>query len=120
MYSIRLTHEYESGKILQDGPECQFDPEEYFHCPCQSGEKPKCTDRKCQGNASPYAYVPFGKGARMCAGKSYGLLFLRILLFELVRTCDVSLSTPLKIVGAPMTKPHKSVKVNVTGCSKTY
>jgi len=114
MYSIRLTHEHESGRVLQDGPECQFDPDQYFHCPCRSGKRPKCRDRKCAGNASPYAYVPFGRGARMCAGKNYGLLFLRILLFELVRTCDVRLSTPLRIVGAPMTKPHKSVRVSVT------
>ena len=47
----------------------------------------------------------------MCAGKNYGMLFLRVMLFELVRTTNFRLASKLKFSAVPMTKPHKSVMI---------
>uniref|UniRef100_H2YE36 Uncharacterized protein n=1 Tax=Ciona savignyi TaxID=51511 RepID=H2YE36_CIOSA len=84
IYSIRLTHEEAAGKVLQNG-----------------GDKQN----------SPYSFLPFGKGARMCAGKNYGMLYLKVLIFELVRNADISLVGKCKIVEVPMTRTDKSVKI---------
>ena len=141
VYSIKLTHESTAGMILQDGSECFFDPDVYFNCSCcnndqsyaseerfktESGkdknqrsterqekllERPPDSNHVCGRRAGEYSFVPFGKGPRMCAGKNYGLLFLRLMLFELVRTFDFKLHSKVKYSAVPMTKPHKSVKV---------
>uniref|UniRef100_H2YE35 Cytochrome P450 26A1 n=1 Tax=Ciona savignyi TaxID=51511 RepID=H2YE35_CIOSA len=108
IYSIRLTHEEAAGK--------------YFDCSCDSDDSkstktapPKHT---CSKQNSPYSFLPFGKGARMCAGKNYGMLYLKVLIFELVRNADISLVGKCKIVEVPMTRTDKSVKIKLTPLRK--
>jgi len=138
IYSIKLTHESTAGKILQDGGKCFFDPDIYFNCSkCQNNrlttkesqlensssvktesdgkiEYDECEQalpHVCNQTAGDHSYIPFGKGVRMCAGKNYGMLFLRVMLFELIRTTNFRLASKLKFSAVPMTKPHKSVMV---------
>ena len=74
----------------------------------------------------------------MCAGKNYGLLFLRVLLFELARSTDITPATAAAeaaaatvddgavkkpatkptIIDKPMTKPHRSVRVSIAALGK--
>ena len=102
MYAITLTHEYEAGKVLQKEGGCEFEPQESMKV----------------SNSNGYSYVPFGKGTRMCAGKNYGILFMKYFLFEIVRTFDFKLKTPLKFTDKPMTKPLNSVIVELTPVRK--
>ena len=134
IYSIKLTHEFTVGKALQNGGKCEYDPDAYFNCSkckndqsnVKNNENENQTNNKntekteenlskpshiCDKTAGDYSYIPFGKGQRMCAGKNYGMLFLRIMLFELVRTTNFKLNGKLKFSAVPMTKPHKSVVV---------
>lgn len=138
IYSIKLTHESTVGKVLHNGSDCFYDPDVYFNCSrcknnqSESGrtqrktnqprernnknekeEKESSSDAEhvCDRKAGEYSFVPFGKGSRMCAGKNYGMLFLRIMLFQLVRTTDIKLSSKVSYSAVPMTKPHKSVTV---------
>lgn len=111
VYSIRYTHEEAAGKILHTGTKTDFEPKEYDHRNCDKTSSSKqATTTKPSSSSN---FIPFGKGARMCAGKNYGLLFLRIFLFELVRTVDVSLCTEASIETQPMMRASNSVKVVV-------
>ncbi|CAK8688964.1 unnamed protein product [Clavelina lepadiformis] len=134
MYSIRLTHEDTAGHVLQNGPKCEFDPDVYFNCKkCEntnnvnqqaengkgsSSSKIREASHVCSKSAGAFSFIPFGKGSRMCAGKNYGLLFLRVLVFELVRTADLKLKGGCNFIEVPMTKPDKSVKVEILPIAK--
>lgn len=59
-----------------------------------------------------FSFIPFGKGARMCAGKNYALFVLRVLLLEVVRSTEFELTSAAKIIEIPMTKPARSVKIH--------
>ncbi|XP_002123562.2 cytochrome P450 26A1 isoform X1 [Ciona intestinalis] len=121
IYSIRLTHEEAAGKVLQDGSKCEFEPGKHFTGTCKNTEVNKSGEdksHKCLKQQSPYAFLPFGKGPRMCAGKNYGMLFLKVLIFELVRTADISLEGKCKIIEVPMTRTDKSVKIKFTSIRK--
>nr|CAB3235442.1 cytochrome P450 26A1-like [Phallusia mammillata] len=111
IYSIRFTHEEAAGKILHKEDKTRFEPEKDLHDP-----ENEITDNNIDGaksKASSFSFVPFGKGARMCAGKNYGLLFLRLFLFQLVRSVDINLVTKANIATSPMMRAHKSVKIAV-------
>lgn len=43
------------------------------------------------GDPSRFQYIPFGGGSRMCVGKEFAKVLLKIFLVEVVRTCRWSL-----------------------------
>lgn len=124
-YSIRYTHERAAGKVLQDNGKCAFEPK--INRKSQNN-KSKQVETLSHGDGvqqssmevertGKFSFIPFGKGARMCAGKNYGLIMLRILLFELVRTVDMQLCGESKLVEIPMTRPHDSVRIQFSSPS---
>lgn len=44
-----------------------------------------------RGDPSRFQYIPFGGGARMCVGKEFAKVLLKIFLVEVVRMCRWSL-----------------------------
>lgn len=47
--------------------------------------KPDRWDRLSGDQLSPYAYEPFSNGPRMCIGKNYAMMEIKILLVDMVR-----------------------------------
>lgn len=43
------------------------------------------------GDPSRFQYIPFGGGSRMCVGKEFAKVLLKIFLVEVVRSCRWSL-----------------------------
>lgn len=43
------------------------------------------------GDHTRFQYIPFGGGSRMCVGKEFAKVLLKIFLVEVVRTCRWSL-----------------------------
>ncbi|XP_059160045.1 cytochrome P450 26A1-like [Physella acuta] len=67
VYSIRETHLSSDVEHVQ-----KFQPERWLE--------------KDQHKEETLDYIPFGGGARMCVGKQYAQIFLRVFLVELVRS----------------------------------
>ncbi|XP_061666233.1 cytochrome P450 26A1 [Syngnathoides biaculeatus] len=59
---------------------------------------------KASGDSSRFQYIPFGGGSRMCVGKEFAKVLLKIFLVEVVSKCHCTL-----LNGAPMMKTGPTV-----------
>ena len=80
LYCITDTHENADTFNKEERP--QFKPERWEY---------QRKTMQCNGNIKhleKFEYLPFGGGGRRCVGKEFALLFLRLFIVEMCRSCD--------------------------------
>ncbi|XP_067656990.1 cytochrome P450 26A1-like [Haliotis asinina] len=97
IYSIRDTHQ--TTKLFDDKEE--FKPERWSEM-----------DEKIGVSGQRFHYIPFGAGARACPGDKFAMMFLKIFIVELIRTCTWELKNRNpKITYIPVAKPIDNLPV---------
>ncbi|KAI8777685.1 cytochrome P450 26A1-like [Biomphalaria glabrata] len=61
-----------------------------------------------------YHFLPFGGGARVCIGKEFAQMFLRIFVVELVKSCHWQIKSNRKMVMFPVPYPADNLPVVFT------
>ncbi|KAM9425898.1 cytochrome P450 26A1 [Pholidichthys leucotaenia] len=86
IYSISDTHDVADIYPNKE----KFEPERFLTDPCT--------------NSSRFQYIPFGGGSRICIGKEYARLLLKVFLVEVVTKCNWTL-----VNGAPTMKTGPTI-----------
>ena len=76
--------------------------------------KPERWDTLTQ-SATDYSYIPFGAGPRICVGRGYAKVYLRVFTICLLRMCDVQiLSDKVEMIENPFTQPKDNLPSRFT------
>ncbi|XP_070540854.1 cytochrome P450 26A1-like isoform X2 [Ptychodera flava] len=90
VFSIRETQKYATNFTKPD----EFDPDRFM------------PDREEDKQGDRFNYIPFGGGPRGCVGKQLALLFLKIFVVTLARSCRWQLVNPEELKVCLMPSPH--------------
>ncbi|XP_060867015.1 cytochrome P450 6j1-like isoform X2 [Metopolophium dirhodum] len=63
-------------------------------------------------NRPQYAYLPFGAGPRLCIGMRFGMMQVKVALFRILSTYNISLSKSMKL---PIKMNPKTIPANPDG-----
>lgn len=102
--SLMLTHKDEN----HFGQAEKFIPERWL----KSNTDPQCPHAK---DSHPFAYLPFGFGARMCPGKRFAYLEIEVLVTRIIREFKIEWNHPdLKIRSVLVNIPDSDLKFKFT------
>lgn len=76
---------------------------------------------KSSEDSSRFNYIPFGGGSRMCVGKEFAKVLLKIFLVELTLQCDWTLSNgPPTMKTGPTVYPVDNLPTVFSSYSRTW
>lgn len=97
VYSICDTHDV--AEIFPDKED--FQPERFMTDPC--------------ADSSRFQYIPFGGGSRMCIGKEFAKVLLKVFLVEVVTKCHWTLlNGPPTMKTGPTVYPEDNLPTKFT------
>ncbi|XP_031595509.1 cytochrome P450 26A1 isoform X1 [Oreochromis aureus] len=102
VYSICDTHDV--AEIFPDKED--FQPERFMTDPC--------------ADSSRFQYIPFGGGSRMCIGKEFAKVLLKVFLVEVVTKCHwILLNGPPTMKTGPTVYPEDNLPTKFTSYVQT-